>query len=46
MELEVLDSYLVESGGELEEHYRLIEEKVREASLDDKKFKIIVEEIN
>lgn len=30
MELEILDRYLVESGGELEEHYKLIEEKVKE----------------
>lgn len=30
MELEVLEHYLVESGGELEEHYKLIEEKIKE----------------
>lgn len=30
MELEVLEQYLVESGGELEEHHKLIEEKIKE----------------
>ena len=30
MELEILDRYLVESSGELEEHNKLIEEKVKE----------------
>ena len=30
MELEVLEHYLVESSGELEEHQQLIEEKIKE----------------
>ena len=29
MELEILDSYIVESSGELEEHYKKISEKIQ-----------------
>lgn len=34
MELEVLEHYLVESSGELDEHNRLIEEKIKELELE------------
>ena len=30
MELEILDTYIVESCGDLEEHQKLIDEKVKE----------------